>query len=393
MTSAAFTFARDRFTWLAYFMLAYYAYLQAALGPLMPFLAAELELSYTLRGLHFSAFALGMIIAGTTADRVAKRFGRTALFWGGGAGMAAGVVILIMGQTASITIFGSFVMGTIGTYLLVMIQATLADHHGAGRAVALTESNVGASAAAMLAPLLISQVEGLGFSWRFAMLAMVVAWIIVLLTQSRVPVPRAPVEVCEGARTKTRLPPLFWVYWLVVLLSVSVEWSAGFWAADFLENVVGLARIDAAAAMTTFYLAILLGRLIGSRLSRIVSPNRLLLLASVILLAGFPVFWLSRSAVMALPGLFLMGLGIANLFPMTLSIVSNLVPEMANVASARTSLAAGIAILVMPQVLGSTADQVGIQAAFGIVGIISLGVLIIVWFANRAATRTRLISA
>lgn len=393
MTVSTLTFVRDRFTWLAYFMLAYYAYLQAALGPLMPFLAAELELSYTLRGLHFSAFALGMIIAGSTADRAAKRFGRPALFWGGGAGMVVGVVILTAGRAAPVTIFGSFVMGTIGSYLLVMIQATLADHHGPSRAVALTESNVGASAAAMLAPLLISQFEYLGLSWRFALFAMVGAWIAVLATQYRVPIPKAPAENQITAQRKSRLPALFWPYWLVVLLGVSVEWSTGFWAADFLENVVGVTRVDAAALMTTFYVAILLGRWIGSRLSRIVTPNRLLMMASAILLAGFPVFWLSRSPITAIPGLFLMGLGIANLFPMTLSIVSNLAPEMANVASARTSLAAGIAILVMPQVLGSTADQVGIQSAFGIVGVLSLGVLIIVWFANRASIKAQLASA
>ncbi len=384
MTPIAFTFIRDRFTWLAYFMLAYYAYLQAALGPLMPFLAAELELSYTLRGLHFSAFALGMIIAGATADRAARYFGRRTLFWGGGAGMVLGVIILTLGQTSPITIFGSFVMGTIGSYLLVMIQATLADHHGAMRAVALTESNVGASAAAMLAPLLISQLENFGFSWRFALLAMVAAWAIALATNSRVPIPQSSVENRGVNQPKARLPALFWVYWLVVLLGVSVEWSTGFWAADFLENVVGIRRVDAAASMALFYVAILLGRWFGSRLSRIVLPNRLLLIASAILLTGFPIFWLSRSPISALPGLFLMGLGIANLFPMTLSIVSNLAPDMANAASARTSLAAGIAILVMPQILGSTADRIGIQSAFAIVGGLALGVLVIVWLANRA---------
>jgi hypothetical protein len=38
-------FVRDRFTWLAYLMLAYFSYLQAAPGPLMPFLRDELHLS------------------------------------------------------------------------------------------------------------------------------------------------------------------------------------------------------------------------------------------------------------------------------------------------------------------------------------------------------------
>ncbi|MBE2181804.1 MAG: MFS transporter, partial [Anaerolineae bacterium] len=375
------------FTWLAYFMLAYYAYLQAALGPLMPFLAAELDLSYTLRGLHFSAFALGMVIAGSSADRAVKHFGRAALFWGGGAGMAVGALILTAGHTAALTIFGSFMMGAVGSYLLVMIQATLADHHGPGRAIALTESNVGASAAAMLAPLMISQSEHFGLSWRLAIIMGILAWFAALASQFRLPIPQAPQNETPENPSKGKLPVLFWFYWAVVLLGVSAEWSTVFWGADFLENAVGLSRVDAAAAMTLFFAAAVLGRWIGSRLSRAIAPSKLLLTASFILLIGFPIFWFSRSPITALPGLFLMGLGIANLFPMTLSIITNLVPKRANTASARISLAAGLAILVTPQILGSTADQIGIQSSFGIVGLLALGVVMIVWLANRAAAR------
>lgn len=53
-------FVRVRFTWLAYLMLGYYSYLNSTLGPILPFLRSELELSYSLAGLHVSAFALGL---------------------------------------------------------------------------------------------------------------------------------------------------------------------------------------------------------------------------------------------------------------------------------------------------------------------------------------------
>jgi hypothetical protein len=41
------SFVRTGFTWPAYLMLGYYAFLQAALGPLAPFLQGELHLTYT----------------------------------------------------------------------------------------------------------------------------------------------------------------------------------------------------------------------------------------------------------------------------------------------------------------------------------------------------------
>src|SRR5690349_1925410 len=94
------TFTRDRFTWLAYLMLAYYAYMQATLGTLMAFLRVELDVSYTVSGLHMSAFALGMMGAGLTSDRLAARLGRGAMFWGGGAGMAASALGITLGRVA-----------------------------------------------------------------------------------------------------------------------------------------------------------------------------------------------------------------------------------------------------------------------------------------------------
>lgn len=51
------SFYRGRFTWLAYFALSVYACFQAILSPLVPFLQADLHLSYTVSGVHLSAFA------------------------------------------------------------------------------------------------------------------------------------------------------------------------------------------------------------------------------------------------------------------------------------------------------------------------------------------------
>jgi hypothetical protein len=63
MTSSPFK--RDRLTWLLYLLLGFYAFMQAALGPIVPFLRAELNLSYTVTGFHVSAFALGCLVRGS----------------------------------------------------------------------------------------------------------------------------------------------------------------------------------------------------------------------------------------------------------------------------------------------------------------------------------------
>ena len=80
------------------------------------------------------------------------------------------------------------------------------------------------------------------------------------------------------------------------------------------------------------------------------------------------------------------GLGIANLFPLTLSAASSVVlPRQANAASSRITLAAGLATLITPQVLGSLADQIGIRGAFAVAAAFLLVATGVVWIANRLA--------
>lgn len=389
-TSASRIFVRDHFTWLAYLVLAFYAFVQAALGPLMPFLRPELGLSYTLAGLHVSAFAAGMIVAGLTADRVAHRFGRRRTLWAGVVGMAAGVLLLVLGANPVVTIAATLAMGAVGTLVQIMVMAALADHHGAQRAVALTEATIGTALAGMAAPLAIGSLERAGVGWRWALLVPAILAVLAAVRYARQPVP----EPLPGAgqaeskgSSKRKLPLLFWVYWIVIVLVVAIEWCVIFWGAEFLENAVGLSKVLAATLMALFWVAYVVGRLGGSRLARQIAAPRLLLFTLAVSAIGFPLFWLSPAAALNVAGLFVVGLGFANLFPLVLSIAVGTAPDLTNAASARVSLGAGVAILAVPLLLGSLADRVTIRNAFAVDAVLLVLVAAVVFAANRLAAR------
>jgi hypothetical protein len=52
-------------------------------------------------------------------------------------------------------------------------------------------------------------------------------------------------------------------------------------------------------------------------------------------------------------------------------------------ATARTTLASGTAILALPLLLGRLADMMGIRQAYGVVGILLVGVFLITLVARR----------
>ena len=129
--------------------------------------------------------------------------------------------------------------------------------------------------------------------------------------------------------------------------------------------------------MTAFFAAIVIGRLIGSRLSHTITPSHTLVVSSLVALLGFPLFWIVGTPFAAVSGLFLVGLGLGNVFPLTLALAVGLAPHNANAVSARASLGSGSAILLMPQALGIVADQTSIQSAYGVVLVMLVLVLIV----------------
>lgn len=376
-------FVRDRFTWLAYLMMAFYGYLQAAPGPLMPFLRDELNLSYTVGGFHFSAFALGMILAGLSGDTLARRRGRPVVFWAGTVGMAAGALWFILAQQVAMTIAAFFLMGYLGTLLLVAIQAALSDRHGDQRTIALTEANVASSLGAMLVPLFVGLFQQTGLGWRIALLLPFIALLLIVWRFRRVQIPESDESQQVASNIRRQLPAVYWAYWLVIVLSVAIEWCLVFWGADFLANVIGLPKTAAATAMSAFLLAMVAGRVAGSRLSRTLPAGVMLLMALGLAMIGFGIFWLARLTIANLAGLFIAGLGVANLFPITLSLCTTVAADQIDKASARISLGTGSAILLAPLFLGWLADQMRIENAFAIVAILIIVALIVTALTNR----------
>jgi MFS family permease len=356
---------RDRATWALYLLTGYFASLETVLGPVAPFLRAEQNIGFAVASLHFGAFALGGVAAGTVAERLARRFGRRAVTWGGGAGMAAGALLLVSVPHTAVTVAAAFVMGSPGALLLICVQAELADRHRAHGAVVLLESNVAASACAIVTAAAVGALAGAGASWRGAPLLAVAAFGALFVCFRGVRL-GAPGPRPKPGEARDRLPRPFWAIAGVLVLGVGTEWCLAYWGADFLvDSGVGVAT--AAATLSVFFAAMLCGRLFGSRVARRVAELRLLMIALAVALAGFLVFWLGDGLTWRTIGLFGAGLGLANVYPVAISSGARFGRPHTARATARMASSAGIAVFLAPIVLGGLADGFGIAPAFSIV--------------------------
>ena len=376
-------FHRDRFTWLAYFSLAFYAYFLNVLGPITPFLKEELSLSYTVSSFHFTAFAVGIIVIGLGGHTLIQRIGRSLSLWVGMIGISLSVLLLLVGRTPLLTIGASFLMGLIGSLILAIVPAALSDQHGKFRSVALSEANVISSLVASTAALMVGWSASMTGEWRLALGVVTFAPMLLFLTFGKEASPTAASTGGEPIRSNRPLPVLFWVYWVAIVLAVSVEFCMIFWSADYLENVLGMVKASAAQAVSLFLAAMILGRLAGSRLVQHFSTRRVITISILLAGGGFLVFWRTEDVILGLSGLFLTGLGVANLYPLILSHAIGAAEGDTVQAGARATLASGTAILALPLILGRVADAVGIRSAYGVVALLLISVFLISQIAVR----------
>src|SRR5829696_6863402 len=310
-------FHRDRLTWVAYVVLAWFAYLQAAPGLVIVHLREELDLSYSTGGLHVAAFAAGSTVGGVISARLERALGRRALWWSAAAVLGAGATGLTAGRTAAVTVGSVLVMGVGGGLLLATGQAALADHHGDLRTVALAEENLAASIAYVVLIGVLSLTAALHAGWRAALLASLAVPVLAWWSNRHLAIDAPPPSrVAQG-----RLPGRFWIAAAMLFCTTAAEWCITAWGTTFVEDAAGATTDTAVTLMGGYFGGVLAGRTLGSRLARRQDPARLLALALAVAAAGFAILWPSTGPAQALVGLSLLGIGLGNLFPMGVSVV------------------------------------------------------------------------
>lgn len=149
---------------------------------------------------------------------------------------------------------------------------------------------------------------------------------------------------------------------------------------------INVEKMGLLISWSLFYLPILAGRFFGSLILSRITPKRLLLLTVLMALAGLILIFSSSFAV-TLIGIFFVGLGFANIFPLIFSITIEHLPEHTNELSGLlVSAIAGGAFV--PPVMGIVADVTSIQAAFA-VPVLCISYLLFVAIINTKKIQTK----
>jgi len=350
------SYRRDAFTWSAFGALFAFGYLNALLGPSLPYIRSVEGISYLVGALHQVAFAIGGGLAGALSARDRVSVGRRMMIAGGVAGGGVAGLAVGYGDTAPLTIAGAFVMGLLATLALIRVWAALADAHGPRRAVAMTEGEVAVSLAGITTPLLIGALAASSATWRLAFAIGTVTAALSALGVLRVDIP-AP-RPAPSERSRGRAQPTL----VIIFAIVALEFALSFWLASYLNDDVGLARDTAVALVSGLYASNLLGRVVASRLARTQTPERVLVIALGVVLTGLPFLLAATGATAAVAGIILTGAGIGALFPLTSSLHIEASGRTADSALGQTLTVAAFGQMSGPLLAGAIAQATSLRA-------------------------------
>jgi MFS family permease len=273
-----------------------------ALGLVLPIAVVSSMLSSASTGVLLTRIGLGRILAGSIGLYALGTFAQSLApsFWV----FVVAVVVLAAGSGAIEAGLNAFAAGHFDARQITWVHAVY---------------GLGAAAGPLL--FLATTAAGLSWRWAFALVAALQAVLTVVFvvtshmweTPQR-PRPKSVGRPGSGLRAGLRLPAAIWSGILVFALQTGVESGTALWAYLFLTEVRDVPSGVAAATVSGYWVALLLGRVVLGPVATRTGPRPVLTAcqagmgvgAALLLLPGFA----------AIGGIVLLGLCAAPMFPL-----------------------------------------------------------------------------
>jgi predicted MFS family arabinose efflux permease len=177
----------------------------------------------------------------------------------------------------------------------------------------------------------------------------------------------------------------------VALLIVPAAFVAGGladWGGIYLRQVVGSSAEVAAFAFAAYSLGLLLGRAGGDWVRERTGTVRLLQAGMLLTAVSLLAFLSIGSAIVVLLGMFLAGIGLANVIPQLFGAAGRIAPAGPSMSAVFTF--ATLAFMIEPAIIGVASDAFGLSVALGLLVLASVVVALAVTRVPAAETRPRL---
>ena len=295
------------------------------LGPMLPTLSARWSLNYSQAGALFTAQYLASTLAVALSGVLAARWGFRFAMKAGLLLMSAGVGLLLAGPKT----MGVMCIAASGFGMGLAVPAAnllVAEVNPGRRSATLNLLNFCWSVGAVACPFLVAAAaKGGAIPWFLA----AVAGLALLVAAG---IAAMPSSIVEPYAAKDVLPAkvvaIPWKHGMILIfgalffLYVGVENAFGGWIASYAKSLGSLTPTVAFMSPSFFYSALMLGRWLAPLLLRVIAEILLVRAGLLLACAGMAGLVLSRGLAAVVVSAALAGLGLACVYPITISLLS-----------------------------------------------------------------------
>ncbi|MEQ4719047.1 MFS transporter [Nonomuraea sp. B19D2] len=338
----------------------------------IPALTDKLSLSESTVGTILLVWGLGALATMQSMRKVMARAGSRAVLRVGGPLTALGLLAVAFAPNLPLLLVAVAFFGmAFGTVDVAMNAQGSTVEQAYGRPLMNGMHAgwcVGAISAGALGSLAIA--VGLPFTANVALIGLVSLPVMVGLGRTYLPEPPATGTMAEARR---RMPPIVYLLGAIMFFAFMVEGTVADWNGLYLRNELGAPEALAALGYPVFEVGMLVARLTGDRLRTRFGVRGMLTVSGVATAGFFAVVLLAPAASVAVFTMFFVGLGVATISPLTLSLAGT-ATDTPGPAIAQAGAMGYAGLLLGPVVIGFLSDATSLRTALGI-GVV-LGALI-----------------
>ncbi|MET7334001.1 MFS transporter [Nonomuraea sp. NPDC005650] len=338
----------------------------------IPAMTDKLGLSESTIGAVLLVWGLGALLTMQSMRRIMARAGSRAVLRIGGPLTALGLVAVAFAPNLPLLLVAVAFFGmAFGTVDVAMNAQGSTVEQAYGRPLMNGMHAgwcVGAISAGALGSLAIA--VGLPFTANVALIGLVSLPVMVVIGRTYLPEP----PVAEAATAaRRRMPPIVYLLGTIMFFAFMVEGTVADWNGLYMRDELGAPEALAALGYPVFEAGMLIARLTGDRLRTRFGVRGMLTVSGVATAGFFAVVLLAPAALVAVFAMFFVGLGVATISPLTLSLAGT-ATDAPGPAIAQAGAMGYAGLLLGPVVIGFMSDATSLRTALGI-GVV-LGVLI-----------------
>ncbi|MDR8409011.1 MFS transporter [Nonomuraea sp. 3-1Str] len=338
----------------------------------IPALTDKLGLSESVVGTILLVWGLGALVTMQSMRRAMARFGSRSVLRVGGPLTAVGLAAVAYAPNLPVLLAAAAFFGmAFGMVDIAMNAQGSTVERAYGRPL-MNGMHAGWCVGAISAGALGSVAIALGMSFTANLALVGLLSLPVMILAGRAYLPEAPASEA-GTAARRRMPPIVYLLGALMFFAFMVEGTVADWNGLFMRDTLGAPEALAALGYPVFEAGMLLARLTGDRLRSRFGVRGMLTVSGLATAGFFTVVLASPAPLMAVLAMFFVGLGVATISPMTLSLAGT-ATDNPGPAIAQAGAMGYAGLLLGPVVIGFLSDATSLRTALGIA--VVLGVLI-----------------